>query len=489
MSKEIGYHWQPIRDFEVSPESLEVSELPPFIAVWKESRGDLNDNEYADFNAKLQREWAIETGLIERLYTLDRGVTESLIERGIVAALINRNGGAQNPDQVVKIIRSHQDAMEGLFSFIKGDRELSTGYIKELHAEITKHQKTTQAIDSLGQSVEIPLLRGEYKDLSNNPTRPDGRIHEYCPPVQVASEMDRLLDLHMGHAECSPEVQAAWLHHRFVQIHPFQDGNGRVARCLATLVFIKAGLFPLVISYTKGQRNEYFDALEEADYGDLKSLIRVFSASQKRSISQALGISQQLMKRRRTDQVIDAAADFLDDRDRNLREEWKKAKGIAEYLRSIAKERFEEVSERLLDKIPGRLAPKFRPDEEPDDGKRSYYFRREIVKTAQHLGYFANLREYRPWIRLVIQMESQAEILLSFHGIGYEYRGALAVSACFFCRVQTEEGEREVTDFEPLSSEIFPISYRENREEAGERFRDWLEDVLAKGLEIWRTGL
>ena len=37
------------------------------------------------------------------------------------------------------------------------------------------------------------------------------------------------------------EVEAAWLHHRFTQIHPFEDGNGRVARALASLVFIPDG--------------------------------------------------------------------------------------------------------------------------------------------------------------------------------------------------------------------------------------------------------
>ena len=44
------------------------------------------------------------------------------------------------------------------------------------------------------------------------------------------------------------EVEAAWLHHRFTQIHPYQDGNGRVARALASLLFIKAGWFPVVVT-------------------------------------------------------------------------------------------------------------------------------------------------------------------------------------------------------------------------------------------------
>jgi hypothetical protein len=41
-----------------------------------------------EFEKRLRREWAIETGIIEDVYTLDRGVTRILIEKGIDAALI-----------------------------------------------------------------------------------------------------------------------------------------------------------------------------------------------------------------------------------------------------------------------------------------------------------------------------------------------------------------------------------------------------------------
>lgn len=112
----------------------------------------------------------------------------------------------------------------------------------------------------------ISLIKGDWKKQPNNPLRPDGSVHEYCPPIQVPSEMDQLISWHHRHREIgvSPEVEAAWLHHRFTQIHPFQDGNGRVARCLASLIFIQVGWFPLVI--TRDTRKGYIEALEEADY-------------------------------------------------------------------------------------------------------------------------------------------------------------------------------------------------------------------------------
>ena len=240
---------------------------------------------YKRFNERLHREWAIETGLIERLYSFDRGVTQLLIERGIDAALIP-HGDGQQPESVAVIIGDHQAAVESIFRFVKGERPLSTGYVKEMHALMTRNQASVEAADTQGRIARIELIRGAYKQWPNNPRRPDGSMHEYCPPEHVAAEMDRLIKLHEGHVGVPPEVEAAWLHHRFTQIHPSQDGNGRIARALATLVFVKARWFPLVV------RNEgcvrYLDALELADRGDLRELVKLFAGFQKRRVRQGV---------------------------------------------------------------------------------------------------------------------------------------------------------------------------------------------------------
>src|SRR4029077_20167961 len=123
---------------------------------------------------------------------------------------------------------------------------------------------------------ERALDKGQYKTQPNSPTRPDGSVHEYCPPEHVASEMDNLITMYHRHEErgVPPEVEAAWLHHRFTQIHPFADGNGRVARAISTLVFIKAGWFPLIVKREDWTR--YVEALERADRDDLRLLVALF---------------------------------------------------------------------------------------------------------------------------------------------------------------------------------------------------------------------
>jgi hypothetical protein len=281
----IGHRWRPIGD--LSPQDIAAAspELPHLARVWHDEKRAMADPAAVGrFTQRLHREWAIETGIIERLYTLDRGVTTLLIERGIDASLIENRSTDSDPEIVVATIRDHLDGIDFLFDLVRGRRPLSTGVIKELHVLITRHQRTTTAVDQFGQRFEVVLSHGEYKARSNNPTRPDGLVHEYCPPEQVASEMDRLVSMHEAHMRdlVPPDVSSAWLHHRFAQIHPFQDGNGRLARALASLVFVQADWFPLVV--TRDDRAPYIEALETADRNGLGDLVRLFAARQKKAL-------------------------------------------------------------------------------------------------------------------------------------------------------------------------------------------------------------
>ena len=285
--------WEPITEVGEGWRELTSPELPPLVNVWSEQRESLQDTESLnEFNERLAREWAIETGILEGLYTLDRGITRLLIEQGIDESLISHDATDGLPGKVAALIRDQKEAVDWLFEFVKSERPFSESFIKELHALITRSQETATGIDTYGRKVEIPLRRGEYKLRPNDPTRADGSVHVYCPPEQVTVEMERLIDYHN---RClaegvAPEVLSAWVHHRFTQIHPFQDGNGRVARALASLVFLREGWFPLVVH--RDQRAEYIDALEAADTGNLSPLVDMFAATQRTTFVNAFGIDR-----------------------------------------------------------------------------------------------------------------------------------------------------------------------------------------------------
>lgn len=183
----------PISDAD---QALANTELAALGAVWLEQKGDLEDSgEYRDSLTRLEREWAVETGILERLYTWDRGVTEVLIERGIDASIIAHRSGLK-PEMarnVTDLIQDQLEIVEGLFEVVKGDRPLIEHFIRGLQTQFTAHQETTEALGDDGRRVQVSIRRGAYKMRPNNPRRSDGEMHEYCPPELVEEEMARLV--------------------------------------------------------------------------------------------------------------------------------------------------------------------------------------------------------------------------------------------------------------------------------------------------------
>lgn len=486
--------WQPLEDLPSDWRNLANSELPPLVTVWNEQAERLRQSgEFRAFNEKLRREIAIETGVIERLYTIDRGTTRLLIEQGINEALIPHGATDRPIKQVVSLIKDQEVAIEGLFDFVGRQRRLSISYIKQLHQLLTQSQDSTEALDPITRKIfSVSLVKGDWKRLPNNPQRPDGTIHEYCPPEQVASEMDKLIELHHQHQaqEVPSEIEAAWLHHRFTQIHPFQDGNGRVARCLASLVFIQANWFPLVL--TRDDRAVYIAALEEADRGDLSDLVKLFAKSQKQAFLKSLGLAEQVLSEaRRTQTIISSIAEKLQKNySASIQERCQKAEYFAAILFKKAADRLQEVSEEIKLSLQDFVSdPQVFTVLSPAGDPRSYYHRYQVVETAKQLEYFANLRSYHTWIQLVISIETSTTILLSFHVLGHEYRGLLVCNACAYHRDNSGEDERNINDIQSLTESPFQFSYADEEGNLIERFNQWLEDVVVTGLEYWNKSI
>ncbi len=485
--------WTPIRDYEANPSDLADADLSTLAADWRDRKLSMDEDAVELFVEKSRREWAIETGLIERLYELDRGVTELLIEKGIEASLVPYSAGLTSSQTAM--IADQKQTIDALFDFVGGTRELSTSYIRELHQSLTRSQEHVEAVDSRNRPVRVPFLRGEYKRQPNNPLRPGGGVHYYCPPEQVASEMDRLIDLHHehNHYETAPEVEAAWLHHRFSQIHPFQDGNGRVARALAVLIFVKAGLLPLVVR--DRDRADYIRCLEHADGGDLAPLVRFFAEIQKLALRRAASLSRRVVSEARLDDRLAALDRSLKERHWRLEKDWSHAVDLAGDLHKVACDRFDEVRAQLRE-LPVRNEFSFLVDSESGTGGRRWWYRKEIIAVAQELDYYADLYGHKAWACLTVQNEGTreqvAKVLLSFHGVGYEFRGFLQCSAIWFQRLRTG-GERDGLDStraEALCTGTFPIRYTQAADRViRRRFLEWLDEALERGLARWQAQL
>lgn len=283
-----------ITDLSADPVQLSSPEAGRIMRAWKVARDRMRDSpELEQFSERLAREWAIETGQIEDVYDLSQGITVALIDHGF-SVPIPEDEVNKDPEFVRQVLNDQREALEGLFAYVKKDQNLTKSYIHELHTLMTRSQRTVTGLDEAsGQLLEVPMLHGQYKTLPNYPQR-DGKRFLYAPPVQVESEMDRLLEMHLRHITVGvfPEVEAAWLHHRFTQIHPYQDGNGRIARALASLVLIRAGLFPFVVP--RDEKSLYLRTLEQADQGNLGPLIKFIVRHQQRAYIKANDLAAKL---------------------------------------------------------------------------------------------------------------------------------------------------------------------------------------------------
>lgn len=146
--------WKPIEDLPADWEKIKSSHLAGLLTIWRERHEKMKDSTaLREFNERLQREWSIETGIIEGLYTLDRGTTQLLIEHGLIEDYISRENTNRPVPQVIGLLRDHSAVLEGVFDFITQQRQLSTAYVKEVHAALTQQQGTVTGQDTLGLSL------------------------------------------------------------------------------------------------------------------------------------------------------------------------------------------------------------------------------------------------------------------------------------------------------------------------------------------------
>ena len=469
------------------PEGLVATEIAGIRAVWRDQRERLKGTRrLADFNEQLSREWAIETGIIENIYEIERGVTETLIEHGFREELLT-HGSTDRPRKfVLQVLEDQKQALDSIFDFVKGARHLSTSYIKELHSALLRSQEFTEGEDTLGHwRNDIPLLKGDWKRQPNYPVR-DGVMYKYCPPEQVASEMDRLVEMHARHIDkgASPEVQAAWLHHRFTQIHPFQDGNGRVARAITSLVLVKYGLFPLVV--TRDDRATYIDALEAADRGDLKPLVDLIARLQRLRFLKAAALSESVLSERAD---VRATLDgLLEAADRTADEKRSERERVSKIASDIRK----DLSDRLYSIAPdvGRALRRVSPslgEAWVNDGfsGTGHYFRAQIIENARkHLNYYVNFdAELRSWVALNMRWERQARLVFAIHGIGYQFNGSLICAPFLEFRDRDGEDAETRSTLVPVTDEGLILFHDEAVDTLLKRFHPWRELVLKFALK------
>jgi Fic family protein len=214
---------------------------------------------------------ALDTGAIEGLYTTDRGFTMTVALQHLAWEQMIEERGAG----VRELFEAQLEAYELVLDAVTRKLPITEAWIRALHEKLCGPQKTYRVRTELGwQEQELP--KGQYKTLPNHVLLADGSFHAYAPVDRVPDEMHRLLgQIRTPKFEAAhPVLQASYIHYAFVVIHPFADGNGRVARALASVFFYRAESVPLVIF--SNQRPAYLDGLSMADRGQYRPILVFF---------------------------------------------------------------------------------------------------------------------------------------------------------------------------------------------------------------------
>lgn len=216
----------------------------------------------------VKRAAALDTGAIEGLYEVDRGFTFTVaFETAAWEAALALKG-----DHVRPLFEAQLHAYDYVLDLATKAEPISEAAIRTLQEQVTRAQSTYLVNTAVGPQ-EQPLPKGQYKALPNHVRTRKGTNHSYAPVDATPAEMARLVAALRSDAflAAHPVLQAAYAHYGLVVIHPFADGNGRVARALASTFTYRAISMPIVI--LSEHKDAYLDALESADGGDYQVFV------------------------------------------------------------------------------------------------------------------------------------------------------------------------------------------------------------------------
>ncbi len=143
---------------------------------------------------------------------------------------------------------------------------MTVHFILTLHKTMMGGGYTEVWKESDNAPVSFQIHSGQYKTDSNYLAARFGEVTKYASPEETPELMDQLVEWYNKEereTELTPIELAAIFHYRFVRIHPFDVGNGRMARLLVNFILARHD-YPMIIFHSN-KKTEYIEALYRAD--------------------------------------------------------------------------------------------------------------------------------------------------------------------------------------------------------------------------------
>lgn len=143
---------------------------------------------------------------------------------------------------------------------------LTQQFIRTLHKTLLREDYTVYRTLPGGVQTSYVIHAGQYKTRPNSVITRYGDQFEYATPEETPALMSDLVDWY-NDAERSgkftPIELAAIFHYRYIRIHPFEDGNGRIARLMVNYILTRHD-YPMIVVRSR-KKKEYLEALHRTD--------------------------------------------------------------------------------------------------------------------------------------------------------------------------------------------------------------------------------
>ena len=146
------------------------------------------------------------------------------------------------------------------------DVPLTQNFIRTLHKTLLREDYTVYRELPGGVQTSHVIHAGQYKTRPNSVITRYGDRFEYASPEETPSLMTDLVDWYNKaeqEGKLSPVELATLFHYRYIRIHPFEDGNGRIARLMVNFILTRHD-YPMIVVRSR-KKSEYLEALHQAD--------------------------------------------------------------------------------------------------------------------------------------------------------------------------------------------------------------------------------
>ena len=143
---------------------------------------------------------------------------------------------------------------------------LTQNFIRTLHKTLLHEDYTVYRNLPGGQQTSYTVHAGQYKTRPNSVITRYGDRFEYASPEETPRLMTDLVDWYNAaeqEGKLTPVELAALFHYRYIRIHPFEDGNGRIARLMVNFILTRHD-YPMIVVRSR-KKSEYLEALHQAD--------------------------------------------------------------------------------------------------------------------------------------------------------------------------------------------------------------------------------